>query len=79
MLSPDSNRERDEYMNKELVEKVTGLVMEELQALHLNQVEGVVKIWPHQSSPAKPIALTEKAVTQAVIPGQVRFSNFPKS
>ncbi|MBN6206548.1 hypothetical protein JYK21_08785 [Ralstonia pickettii] len=66
-------------MNKELVEKVTGLVMEELQALHLNQTEGVVKIWPHQASPAKPIALTENAVSQAILPGQVRFSTFPKS
>ncbi|GEM_PF-5688256 len=65
-------------MDKELVEKVTGLVMEELQALHLEQAEGVVKLWPHQASPAKPIALTEKAVPQVTLPGQVRFSNFPK-
>lgn len=68
-------------MNKELIDKVTELVMEELHANQGSnpiQAIGVLKIWPHHPL-AKPLALTELAVPHEILDGQVRFSRFPTS
>ena len=66
-------------MNEELVQKVTGMVMEELRALQINQSKGIVKLWPHQHPPAEPISLTKEAVIHETLQGEVRFSVFPES